>query len=563
MKNKYIYSIAALVWIFLLYNLQTGFKSYADEAFFVLGLNPEQPLGIQHSQFFQMSRFLFKLFRLDYTILCSRITAFALVLSTLFFFSFASYRWLEKKGRATNAFGLYASLVFLWGTPVFLSGYEISFSFNHLLVFFATFMLSFYLLWDVAGGTTGKRLLVYATGCFSFPAIMNYFPSGMLVSLALLALILLKERKQWKHAVLSLLVFAAGLLSFATAYHFFVYPVESALNDIITSIKTPAFGTGGYDWKAYLQLVFRYGKKCYLIFLCTLGIGLSYFVNRQRKYCDQTVWCICMVAAMLLLAFLERSFFRYNILLIPVILSGVLYYLSLPSFKKPSFDSAVQWLLLFCFPFIAIQGTNVEIAYKLSYTGFIWVLLLAGYLFRIKDPFLYKLVLYLPVIVILCITAAHASPYGKVRGTVLDSKSEVENHPLFNHIKLRQKQVDYFQEVDSILKIYHFDPHKDRIFALDYDYATLLYLNATNYGGLMHHIENMIHYKPVFFSQENAPDYILFRQDEERLFHKTADRLNWQLYGEYLKYEVGNPEQAHLVGNRILLINKNKKNGLR
>jgi hypothetical protein len=563
MKNKYIYLIAILLWIFIFYNLQTGFKSFSDEAFFVLGLNPEQSLGIQHSQFFQIARSIFKLFRLDYMIIHSRIIAFVFTVSTLLFFAFASYRWLERKERVKKSFYLYLSLVFLWGMPIFLSGYEMSFSFNHLLVFFETFMLSFYLLWDVANRTTIKQLLIYTIGCFSFPAIMNYFPSGILVSLALLFLILLKEKSRWKHIVLSLLTFTVGFISFAIAYNSLVYPVENAFDDIIASIKTPAFGTGGYDAHTYLHLVLDYGKNVGLIFLSTLGICFIYYINQRQKYCDKQIASICIFIAILLFTVLERRFFRYNILLIPVIMSGVFYYLSLPlpenRKNKIRFSSAVQQLFLLFFPFIALQGTNVDTIYKLSYLVFIWILMLAYFLFQIKDSFTYKFILYLTVVIMICISlGGHFYSNGNVKGTVFDSKYKVENNHLFDHIKLKQDQIEYFQEIDSILKIYHFNPNKDRVYTLDYDYAALLYLNATNYGGLMHHVENMINYKSVFSSQENAPDYIIFRRDEEKPFNKMAEDLNWRLYGEYLKYEIGNPEVPYLIGNRILLIKNNK-----
>jgi hypothetical protein len=562
MKSKYIYLITILLWLFILYNLRTGFKTYADEAFFILGLNPEQSLGIQHSQFFQIVRSIFKLFRLDYMIIYSRIIAFIFMFSTLFFFAFASYRWLEKKERVKKSFYLYLSLVFLWGMPIFLSGYEMSFSFNHLLVFFETFMLSFYLLWDASNKTTIKQLLIYAIGCFSFPAIMNYFPSGILVSFALLFLILLKEKSRWKHIILSLLTFATGFISFAIAYNSLIYPLESAVNDIITSIKTPAFGTGGYDVHSYLHLILSYGKNFSLIFLCTLGVCFIYYINQRQKYFDRQSVSICIFVAILLFALLGLRFFRYNILLIPVIISGVFYYLSLllseNQRNKIRFGSTVQWLFLLFFPFIALQGTNVDIMYKSSYLAFVWILILAYYLFQIKDAALYKFILHLAVIIIVCISlVSHFYSTASVKGTVFDSKYKVENNRLFSHIKLKQEQINYFQEVDSILKIYNFDPLKDRIYTLDYDYATLLYLNATNYGGLMHHIENMINYKSVFSSQENAPDYIIFYRAEERFFNKMAKNLNWRLYGEYIKYEIGNPEAPHLIGSRILLI-KNK-----
>jgi hypothetical protein len=448
--------------------------------------------------------------------------------------------------------------------PIFLSGYEMSFSFNHLLVFFETFMLSFYLLWDVTNKTTIKQLFVYAIGCFSFPAIMNYFPSGILVSLALLFLILLKEKNHWKHIILSVLTFIIGMVSFAVAYNSFVYPVESAFNDIIASIKVPAFGTGGYDIHSYTQLNVDYIKNFILVFLCTLGLCLIYRINQQQRYYNRKFISICIFIAILLVVILERKFFRYNILLIPVIMSGIFYYLSFsfPENRKNKipFYSIVQWLFLLFFPLIALQGTNVEIIYKLSYMVFIWILMLAYYLFQLKNPVLYKFILYLTVIVMLGIgLGGHLYSNRNVRGTVFDSKYKVENNRLFSHIKLKQKQIDYFQEVDSILKIHNFNPKKDRIFALDYDYAALLYLNAPNYGGLMHHIENMINYKSVFFSQENAPDYIIFRRSEERFFNKIAKNFNWRLYGEYIMYEVGNPELPHLTGNRILLIKNNKK----
>jgi hypothetical protein len=558
-EDKYIiYLITFFSWIFILYNLQTGFKSYSDEAFFVLGLNPEQNLGIQHSQFFQIARFIFHLFRIDYAIINSRIAAFIFIFFSLLFFALASYRWLEKKGRIKKSFYLYLSLVFLWGTSIFLSGYETSFSFNHLLVFFGTFMLSFYLLWDVTNRTTIKQLFVYAIGCFSFPAIMNYFPSGILVSSALLFLILLKEKNRWKHIILSLSIFTFGFVSFAIAYNSFVYPIENAFNDIITTIKTPAFGVGGYDIYSYLYRNVDYVKNFGTICLSSIGICFIYYLNQRQKYYNKKIVSICIFIAILVFTAFEPRLFRYNILFIPVIMAGVFYYLSFPFSEnrknKIPFYSIVQGLFLFFFPFIALQGTNANIIYKLSYLSFVLIMIQAYYLFQIKDAFLYKFILYLTVIMMLGISLiSHFFVIDSLRGSAFDSKYEVENHSLFNHIKLKESQINYFQEVDSILKIHDFNPKKDRIFALDYDYATLLYLNATNYGGLMHHVQNMINYKSFFFSQENAPDYIIFRLSDGRLFYKIAQNFNWQLE-EYIMYEIGNPEQPRMKENRISFI---------
>ncbi|GHT01035.1 hypothetical protein FACS189421_13560 [Bacteroidia bacterium] len=562
-RKEWIYILAGFSWLFIFFNLPVGFKSYVDEAFFVLGLNPEQNLGIQHSQFFQIARFIFGIFHLSPTILTSRIVAYICISFTLLFFSGVSYYWLHKKEKISGSFGLYVSLVFLCGIFMYFSGYEMSFSFNHLLVFFATSLLSFYLLWDVSDKPRIKCLFIFLIGCFSFLSIVNYFPSGILVSLVLLVLLVLKTTGHWSHKFLSFVIYTIGFAACAFAYNAVVFPVEQALNEIVISIQNPAFGTGGYDLFSYLKIAGNYTGNFLVLFLCSAGICFLYFINQKQNYWDKQLIAVYIFVALLILIALNTKFFRYHILLMPILIAVLFYYLSLFFSKNEQLTKKqsvliIQGLVIFFFPAIALLGTNVSIEYKLAYTSFIWVFLLSNYLFRIKNKIVYKSVLYLTV----CIASGmgyggYLQHYRDIKGNLFDSTCRVENNKEFNHIKLKQKQMNYFQRVDSLLKANHFNPEKDRILAFDTDYAVLLYVNATNYGGLMHHIENIFAYKDIFFSHANAPDFIIVPQRDAKEFKKMAKTFQWNFPEECTEYSLGNPEKGR-TGPRSLLVKKKK-----
>jgi hypothetical protein len=545
--------------------MQIGFKSCVDEAFFILGLNPEQSLGVQHTQFFQMGRFIFSAFSIEPTILHSRIVAFICIVSTLFCFSGISYYWLHKKGKIKNGLGLYVSLVFLWGTIIFFSDYEVSFSFNHLLVCFVTFLFSFYLLWDVSDNLIIKQLCIYISGGFTFLSLMNYFPSGILVALAIPLLILLKGNSDWKNKLLSLFIYTAGLFSCVIVYNYGVYPVKEALNEIILSIRTPAFGTGGYNLFSYIEIVVNYAEVFMVLLFCSIGISFLYYINQKQNQFNKKKVAAGIFIAVLLLSILARKLFKYSILLIPVIISFT-YYLSQISDidwqDKKRIRGIIQGAIFLFFPVIALQGTNVEMIYKLIYLSFMWVFLLAVYLFQIKDRLVYKSVLYLTVVLALGIgLTGNLYIYRHLRGNLFNAKYRVENNRQFNHIKLTKNQIDYFESVAGLLKEAGFNPKTDRILAFDYDYATLLYLDATNYGGLMHHIDNIPAYRSLFFSQANEPDYIIVCEwDRQKLKNMLdAEDFQWNFPTDYEEYELGNSEELNITGNRSLFV-KNRTN---
>jgi hypothetical protein len=261
---------------------------------------------------------------------------------------------------------------------------------------------------------------------------------------------------------------------------------------------------------------------------------------------------------------LEGNTLRYNILLMLILLTGIFYYVSHPFSKinwknKGQVISIIQKLLFLSFPVLALQGTNVRIEFKLLYVSFIWIFILSRYLFTIKNRAIYKTILYAVIILVLSINVReYFYTHADLRGTIFNSNSKIENNVQFRSITLRQRQVAYFQQVDSILQINHFDPQKDRILAFDYDYATLLYLNAPNYGGLMHHIMNMENYKSIFYSRENAPEYILVPQDNKRRLARLAKKFDWSQ--DYTEYKLGSPDvhTRYFVGPRSLFVKKEK-----
>jgi hypothetical protein len=541
--------------------MRIGFRSIADEAFFILGLNPEQNLGIQHSQFFQIARFVFKIFHIAPIIIHSRIIAFLCTVFSLSFFSIASYRWLNKKGKIKNVFGLYLSLVFLSGLPMFLSSYEISLTFNHLLVLSVACLLSFYLLWDVADKTWQKFFYLYIAGIFSFLAIMNYFPSGILLSLTILFLILITETVHWKNKAVGLFVFIAGLVSFAAFYNFFIYSLENALNDIVTSIKNPAFGTGRYDMQSYLFRFIRYAQNFVLISLSGIGFCFMYYLSQKQKQLDKKKLTVCIFVVILVFLMLEARLFKYNILFVPILLSFVFYHLSQPLsitdwLNKKQIVPVIRGLIFLFFPVIALQGTNVHLNYKLAYVVFIWMFVLANYLFQIKNQAVYKFILYLTVTVVFMIGFAPYLFYYHQRRGITQAKYKIENNKMFKHVKLQKDQIEYFQRVDSLLKANHFDSKKDRVLAFDCDYAVLLYLNVTNYGGLMHKIYNMPYYEDYFYSPQNAPEYIIVPQYYGASFKEIAEYFEWNYPDECTEYEIGYPDMELRPLPRSLLIKK-------
>jgi hypothetical protein len=561
-ENWVIASLALMSWVFIAWNMQIGFKSCVDEAFFVLGLNPEQPLGIQHSQFFQIARFIFKVFSLDPIVINSRIVSYICVTISLLLFSVASYYWLYKKGIVRKMFILYASLVFLSGLFIFLSALEVVFSFNYLMIFLTVSQIAFYLVADVCNKLYLRRICISACGFFSFLGILNYFPSGVIVSCCLLGLILLKGGRNWKDNLLSLFLYAAGWLACAVAYNFLIYPVVDAVNEIVAHIKNPSFGVGGYDMLSYLYRIINYIDNFIQIVLCAMGMACLYFINQKQTCVRKSFGALCILGVTLVLILLERDYFLYNFLLIPVIIAATFYYLSHPlsiTYEKNRhlIPGVIQKTIFLFFPVIALLGTNSPFAFKLSYTAFFWMLILAYYLFRINEAIVYRSVLYLTVIITMGIGfCGYFIVAEKWKGNLFISKYTVENRPQFNHIKLKSSQIDYFQRVDSLLQENAFDPERDRIFTTDYDYATLLYLGITNYGGLMHHIENMYAYDDVFYTDEKAPDFIIIRNYDRKKLDKAVQKFRWAFPDEYTKYEIGTPEDPDMVGKRSLFIRK-------
>jgi hypothetical protein len=565
-EHVFIYLTVFLLWIYLFCNIPIGFKSYVDEAYFILGLQPEQNLGIQHTQFFQIARFLFRFFSISPTIIYSRIVAYICIVFTLFFFSVASYYWLVKKRKIKNTFGLYASLVFLWGSTSFTAGYEQSFTFNHLLVCFVSFLFSFYLLWDTIDRLLIRQLCILASGGFTFLLIMNYFPSGILILVTLNLLILLRKNPDRSNGISSLLLFWTGIIFGAILYNYMIFSVKEALSEIIANIINPSFGTGGYDLFSHTKRTLSYAGVFTILILCGMGIVFLLYVNQKQQIFSKTGIAIGVSVVILILIFIERKVFKYSVLLMPVTIAFAFYWLESPCVydqnKKRIFLLAhnIRNAIFFLFPIIAVQGTNVSISYKLTYLSFMWIFVLAGYLFRIKDRTAYKFVLYLTVIfAVLLSLSGSLYIFRNVKGNLFNTKQTANDNRQFAYIRLTDNQIAYFQNVANLLEANGFDPKRDKIFTFDYDYATLLYLNAPNYGGLMHHIENMSAYKTTFSSQINEPDYIIVLKTDKNLLKEVIDRENfqWNFPGGYFAFDLASPEKSAVPNKRILFIKKN------
>jgi hypothetical protein len=96
--------------------------------------------------------------------------------------------------------------------------------------------------------------------------------------------------------------------------------------------------------------------------------------------------------------------------------------------------------------------------------------------------------------------------------------------------------------------------------AFDADYPVLLYLGVSNYGGLMHHPENMAVYQTTFDSLQNAPEYLIIKQREGEgyLLKQMVNKFHWNYPANCTEYELVNTAGQFDwgTGNRSLLVKK-------
>jgi hypothetical protein len=298
--------------------------------------------------------------------------------------------------------------------------------------------------------------------------------------------------------------------------------------------------------------LWEYAGLTLMLGLSTLGILFLYDLNRRHKLYDQSTLSIVLFVLIFVFIFFERLVFKYDIFLLPVFMA---YFFANKENRLPD----IQTFFFFLFPVIAIQGTNVSLSWKLTYVAFLWILPLFQYLTKIKNRHQYLTVLYVSVFLAIGIGFGNYFYNQKdVRNNILNSRQTVENNYQFQHIKLKQSQIDYFQQIDSLLTELHFDRTQDRILTFDNDYAVMLYLNAPNYGGLMHHVTNMEPYSSVYDSLQNAPEYMIISKREGYLFKQMADKFHWDFPAHCTEYQIVNSidEKDFGSGDRALLVKK-------
>ena len=547
-------ALTLIYWLWLFYNLRIGFKTLVDEAFFVLGLNPKQDLGIQHTQFFTITRFFFEKFSLPVTIYNSRLTNYCVAFASLLTFGISSYYWLCKKKYLCQQFLLYMSIVFLWGAMT-LSVYEYSFAFNGLQVFIVSLIVSCYLIFDSVDNVFIKSLSVFTLGFFSFFGIINILPSGLLFLLLITCLILLKNIKsyQWLFLLLVQLVvgFALALFIFDKAF----FPIKKVYENLFYTILHPSFGTGGYTISSFLVLLYEYAKMLIVMILSGMGLfGLYHFIKVNTKK-EQVAGFIFFLVAVIFIVF-ERRFFHQNMFLFPIIMVVMMHISQLkPIDWNKSVYRILQLIAFWGFPIVAIQGTNVFISHKICFFIFLWVFLLFQFLFKKNTiSIAYRnMCILLTIFLGFYVNILANSDYNVYKGNIFNSKTTIPDQVVYSKIKLTERQIAYFERVDSILKVNSFNVAQHKILVIDYDYSVILFLNTTNYGGLFHHINHMDSYAHVFNSIENRPDCILLPQDDINEFIAMVEKYGWNFPEAYLQYEIGNSESsARNVSDRCL-----------
>lgn len=368
-----------------------------------------------------------------------------------------------------------------------------------------------------------------------FALVMSFFsilPSSVMVGGAVCVLIVIRFWKQWQKMLKIFGMFTIGAVVGVLIIHFFVADLRNVYVSMMETAQTITKVNRGYDPISFLLktiLFFRDMSLCILTFLGIIVVSLFF----KRNGYSWLASLFFIVAFILYWKYQQKPGVSLGmkmsfLWLLP--LFNKWFDKQLPPLKQLfSFDFVFN-LFLCIFPVLAVMGTNLPLGVKVGWFVVPWALLAWRLGFDGENNLFRRDLLLAFSIMLLIVNIRQIS--------LIDSTQRIVYEGPLKGMRLNPTQEKHFDEVEKILKNYHYQRGKSVVFSTQLSMATLCYFESVPCGLFFQPMDFVAH------ASDNlaVPDFLFLCEFDELMADEALNNMPWGWPEEFDKYYVGTPE---------------------
>ena len=516
-----------------------------DEGYYYLTLqkanNNEPNVGISQWPYFISSltndNFLSDILNLRYLRYGFRIFTF------IVFALLTGFTFLDKKNR--KEFPVFFTIVsamsfFSIGDMIITSNYLQEFN----LLMIAVFCLLSY--------RVQKSYWLILSGFFSFISLLIIPPSGLLVSLACIVLLILLYRKNTKMIFNSVLFYVVGFILSAAFVHVFIVDIQTIYQNIYIGTKYLMNANRGYGLIDHMIRLLFYFRDFFIQTSLILGLyAFSYVVTRKIK--PFLGWLLFAIGMLVFIYYAKKPAFNISTLWAFPIVLYVLQFLntndlSISSIKKMNIENVFINTFLFLLPLISVIGTNTPYASKMIVFILPWSLLLFNLYLTNNKSVNYKTI----VMTVLAIPFLMVVKNFELKN---DYSYKLPVDGPASRMYLNHNQYQYFMKIDSLFNAYNFHKNQDYVFATTFDHMTIVTFQAKALETFQLPEDYLQYRKKEMLP---SPKFIFMTEYDKQMLSDEFKKRDWGFPEKYDQYFIGTPDpEAIWKTERWLYCKKN------
>lgn len=462
-------------------------------------------------------------------VLSLRLTGFVLSLLSVAIFWLLTYGIVAKTKLSKIAYLLVCLFLVLPSTGGIILCY------NGLAQFFliTACALLYRICYDKGNKKMVWAFLLGLSVSFSFFTIL---PSAVVVGFSSVVLIIVRNRKQIKQALLYLAMLLLGCLVAVTLTHFFVADIPLIVSKMVETAQTVTTLNRGYDPMSFAGKTLLFVRDFFMWFLAAVGVVLiSCFIKKSRYK-----WCSLLFFIVSLFCFykwqdkpmLTFSMFLSVFWIIPLV--DKYKNTSIEIKKMISFDVLFN-LFLCLFPLLAALGTNVYMGTKICWFLVPWALLAWRFDFWKESMSFNKATIFLVSAIFLI-------------GSAMTMKTTDFSQPKVDKGALKgmcftKAQNDWMGHVDNILNHYKFEKNKSVVFSTQLSTMALIYFDAVPCGLYFQPMDFVAHHNDC----SKVPDFLFLTEYDKSVAGDVIKSMGWGWPEDFDEYYVGTSETQSTV----------------
>ena len=390
------------------------------------------------------------------------------------------------------------------------------------------------------------------SGFFSFMSLLIILPSGLLVSLASITLLILLYIKNIKKILNSVLFFVVGFFLSAAFVHVFIVDIQTIYQNMYTGTTSLLNANRGYGPFDHVFRLLFYFRDFFIQISLVLGLyAVSYVVTKKTK--PFLGWLLFALGLLIFIYYVKKPAFNISTLWAFPIVLYVLQFLytndlSFSSIRKMNFENVLINTFLFLLPLISVFGTNTPYASKMIVFILPWSLLLFNLYLVNNISVNYKTI----VLTVLAI------PF-----LIVVKNFELKNDYSYrlpvdgpaSDMYLNHTQFQYFNKVDSLFNAYNFQKNQDYVFATTGDHMTIVAFRAKALETFQLP-EDFLQYRKK--DMLPSPKFIFMTAYDKQMLSDEFKKLDWGFPKDFDVYFIGTTDPGTIhKSERWLYCKKN------